>query len=248
MVSAEDTNHPNFAQLPDVIVRVAELDVSLYPMLQHRWSVDERVYAFWVNKNAIKAIPINAFMEIGIIGTQLNQAAFADGTKNGRIPRFLENWVNMTHLIIISSHDNSGAVMNNATADVDNMILLPVVAGLITNCCPVDVQFVCLELELDYTILSARLGSPIAKVVYYLEFPQISIDLANGAGVDRSLITWHGATNLPALLVEQLCTNVLEEGPYENPIDLSAARDFSTEVTTDDEVFSTILPKRKKYE
>ena len=51
-------------------------------------------------------------------------------------------------------------------------------------------------------------------------------------------------SHLHTVTVEQLCTDVLEEGPYLNLIDLSAARDFSTEATINGELlYKTIQNK-----
>ena len=65
-----------------MIIRVAKSDVSLYPPLMSGCSVDECAYAFHTNKNATEVIPTDAHMKIDIFGTQLNQAAFADGAEN----------------------------------------------------------------------------------------------------------------------------------------------------------------------
>ena len=65
-----------------MIVRVARSDVSLYPTLEQGSTPAERAYAFHINKNAIEAIPANARLKIDNMGTQLDQAVFADGAKN----------------------------------------------------------------------------------------------------------------------------------------------------------------------
>ena len=89
-------------------------DISLQPILEPGCSVAECAYAFHINSNAIKAVPANARLKIGIIGTQLNQAAFADGAKNEWVCKFPASWIDMAHPTIISFHNSSGAVINNA--------------------------------------------------------------------------------------------------------------------------------------
>ena len=72
--------------------------------------------------------------------------------------------------------------------------------------------------------------------MYYLNIPQTSINVANNANVTRSLVTFHGAADLPTLLVNKIQTGIIEEGPYDGPTDISAARDFSSEATINDEI------------
>ena len=130
----------------------------------------------------------------------------------------------MSNLSIISFHNSSGAVHNRATTAADSKILLPAVSGKISDCRPPDVRFVSLQLELDFATLAPNhVGRKILKVMYYLELPQTSIDVKNEAGDVRSLVTFHGATDLRTLLTDKIRTDILEEGPYDGPIDLSAA-------------------------
>ena len=64
----------------------------------------------------------------------------------------------------------------------------------------------------------------------------LGVDITNGLKAGRSLITWYGSENLWTLSVEQIGTDLLNEGAYMHPIDLSAARDFSTEATIKDKI------------
>ena len=60
----------------------------------------------------------------------------------------------MSNLSIVSFHDSTGAVVNNATTAADSKVLLPIISGAVTNCCPTDIQFVRLQLELDFVTLT----------------------------------------------------------------------------------------------
>ena len=71
--------------------------------------------------------------------------------------------------------------------------------------------------------------------MYYLELPESSDDLANGAGAIRSLVTFYGTADLRTLSVRDLRTEVLEQGPYDGPTDLSSARNFATKATMIDD-------------
>jgi hypothetical protein len=77
----EDELLTRFLPKPDVIVRVAKSDISLYPVLELDALPAERAYAFTINKNAIETVSADARLKLDVLGTQLNQAAFIDGAK-----------------------------------------------------------------------------------------------------------------------------------------------------------------------
>ena len=150
----------------------------------------EFAYAFHINKNAIEAIPADACLQIDIMCTQLNQASFTNGTKNEWIWHYKDNWLNMSKISIISFHNSTGVVVNNATTAANSKILLPMILGPVADYCPVDVRCVCLQLELDFVTLAPEfVSSKILKLMYYLNLPQTSFDIANGASVVRSLVS-----------------------------------------------------------
>ena len=80
--------------------------------------------------------------------------------------------------------------------------------------------------------------------MYYLELLQTSVDLANGAGMIRSLVTFHVTADLRTISVLGIRNEILKQGPYDGSIDLSAAADFVTEATVDDEVIETAIVKK----
>ena len=80
--------------------------------------------------------------------------------------------------------------------------------------------------------------------MHYLKLLQTSVNFANGAGVVCSLVTFHGTADLHTLSVKELWTVIIEEGPYNCPIDLTTARNFPTEATIDDEIcYENIIKK-----
>jgi hypothetical protein len=63
-------------------------------------------------------------------------------------------------------------------------ILLPVIDGAIANCCRPNVKFVRVQISLDFRAL-ANVDPPgltTLRVVYYVELPQTSRAMVNGAG------------------------------------------------------------------
>ena len=125
---AKAKNSLTFMTHPDVIARIAKSDVSFYLMLQHGWHVAKCAYAFHVNKNATEAISAEACLKIDFVDVQLNQAAFADGAKDEWICLFLRNLLNMDHLTIVSFHNSSGTVIDNAMTVLDERIFSPAIA------------------------------------------------------------------------------------------------------------------------
>ena len=241
----EDELLTRFLPKPDVIVRVAKSDISLYPVLELDALPAERAYAFTINKNAIETVSADARLKLDVLGTQLNQAAFIDGAKQQLLSHWRSSWIDMGFLSIVSFHDSTGAVMLNACTAADPKILLPCAAGIIANCRPPDVRFVRLQLELDFApVCPGATGNTILRAMYYLELPQTSVDLANGAGVIRSLVTFHGTADIRTLSVLGIRNEIIEQGPYDGPIDLSAAPDFATEATVDDEAIETAIIKK----
>ena len=241
----EDELLTRFNPKPDVIVRVNKSDVSLYPVLELDAQPAERAYAFTINKNAIENVPADVRLKLDVLGTQLNQAAFIDGAKQNLTHFWRISWIDMRYLTIVSYHDSTGAVIPNACTAADPKVLLPCAAGAIANCRPPDVRFVRLQLELDLApVCPGAVGNTTLKTMYYLELPQTSVDIANGAGAMRSLVTFHGTADIRTLSVQEIRTEILEQGPYDGPIDLSAAPDFATEATIDDEDIEMLVVKK----
>ena len=169
-MSTKENNSPPFVLKANVVVRITKSDILLYPMLEQDSTPAERAYAFHINKNAIEAIAADACSKIDIMCTQLNQDAFADGKKNEWIRHYEVTWLNVSTLSITSFHNITGAVVNNATTATDSKVVLPVIVGAVADCHPDGVQFVHLQLELDFTTLAPDFfGSKIIKVISYID-------------------------------------------------------------------------------
>ena len=121
----------------------------------------------------------DAHIKLDTVATQLSQSSFADRAKDEFIRKFTRNWMNMNYLTIILFHSSSVDVLNNEVTAVDSKVLKPVQAGLVADCCPVDVRFFFLQLTLNYTNMVARLGSSTLNVMYYLDLFQKNGNIAN---------------------------------------------------------------------
>ena len=99
--------------------------------------------------------------------------------------------------------------------------MLPCIASNLADYRPTGVRFI---FELDFAPVAPHAhDDTILKAMYYLELPQSSINLANGAGMVRSLVTFGDTADLRTLSICDLRNEVLEQGPYDGPIDLSPA-------------------------
>ena len=149
-MSTQDELLIPFIPKPDVIVRIAKLDVSLYPNLEQGTIPAEHAYDFPINKNPIENVSADARLKLDIMGTHLNQAAFINGTKNQLLSHWRACWMDMCYLCTVSFHDSTGLVINNAYMAANFKVLLPYIAGNLAHCRPPDVWFVRLQLELDF--------------------------------------------------------------------------------------------------
>ncbi len=100
-------------------------------------------------------------------------------------------------------------------------ILLPVQSGAANTCRAPGVKFVRVQLALNYADLNRINPAPntMLRGEYYIQLPQDSIDLTNGAGNPYRLTTFTGAVDLHTLTVEAIKRDILnathQDGPYD---------------------------------
>ena len=122
-------------------------------------------------------------------------------------------------------------------AAVDASILLPVQNGAANTCRAPGVKFVWVQLALKNADLNRIDPAPNTTLrgEYYIQLPQDSIDLINGAGNPYCLTTFTGAEDLCTLTVEAIKRDILDathqDGPYnllEPSFNLTSCRTEST--------------------
>ncbi len=94
---------------------------------------------------------------------------------------------------------------------VDASILLPVQDGAANTCRAPGIKFVRVQLALKYADLNLIDPAPNTTLrgEYYIQLPQNSIDLINGAGNPYRLTTFTGAEDLRTLTVEAIKPDIL---------------------------------------
>ncbi len=132
-------------------------------------------------------------------------------------------------LTILSFHDFQGARIDNTTIAGNPQVIKPVQNGVVGASRSQDVRFVRVQCTLDFgslTIVNPYPVSPILCVSYYIELPQSSRTMTNGAGGGYMLISYCGADDLRTLRPEEVKTQILHPVLQTGPVLLQAS-DFN---------------------
>jgi hypothetical protein len=187
-----------------VPVSVGHYQVNLYPKLSPSASVVERAHAFQICKSALSALNIDIRILFDSLGSQLNCMATIDGLVYNYMQIYKEVWFNPANLQILSFHDSTGTQINNTTIARNPAILLPVVNGPVADCRQKDVRYICVQLSLDFAELLGpqHIGASIIKSMYYIELPQMLVNMTNGAGAAYALTSYHGPADITSMTAE----------------------------------------------
>jgi hypothetical protein len=165
-------------------VQIDKMTVKLYPVVNSTMKLPERAHTFQINKTALAAPGIARCLMLDTLGAQLNLSAIVNGVLGDWTRHFHHDWCNFANLTILLFHNNSGAQVNNMTTTADSGVLLPVADGPIPACCKQNIQFVRVQLNLDFASLVTLdpPGVTVLHVEFYIELPQSSRDMLNGIG------------------------------------------------------------------
>ncbi len=183
--------------------------VNLYPKLSPSASIIERAHAFQICKSALSALIIDIHILFDALGSQLN--CTIDGLVYDYTQIYEEGWFNPANLQILSFHDSTGTQINNTTIARNPAILLPVVNGPVADCRQNDVRCVRVQLSLNFARLLGpqHIGASIIKSMYYIELPQTSVNMTNGAGAAYVLTSYHGPADITLMTAEQVLVNII---------------------------------------
>ena len=114
---------------------------------------------------------------------------------------------------------------------------MPVQDGNIADCRAAGVKFVRVQLELDFADLTIAAATPAPNVVlrgeYYIQLPQSSQNLANGAGAAYTLTSWIGPADLRTMAAAEVQRDILGYTHQDGPYDLLAPSFNLTSCRTD---------------
>ncbi len=201
-----------FAPLNPVDVSVGWMNVKLYPKIAPSMPVYEQAHAFQVNKAALKDLPANLRLIIDAFGSQLNASSTVKGILSDWRRFFHERWMDFAHLSISSFHNSQGKQMDDTTTANNAHVLLPVVNGVLADCCKQDMRFVRVQCTLDFAPLITVEPYPISStlcVSYYIELPQTMQGMMNGNNVAYNLTSYLGNGDLRTLLPEMVRDTIL---------------------------------------
>ena len=218
-----------FAPLDLVDVPVGRITVKLYPRITPAMPVHERAHAFQVNKAALKDLPTDLRLVTDALGAQLNASSTVEGILSDWRRYFNERWMSFDHLTILSFHDSKGARIDDTTIAGNPEVLKPVQDGAIASCRSQDVKFARVQCTLDFrplTTIDPYPVSSILRVSYYIELPQASRAMTNGAGGGYTLISFLGVDDLRTLSPDQVEAQVLNPVLQNGPVLLQAS-DFN---------------------
>jgi len=142
----------------------------------------------------------------------------------------------VNNLSILSFHKSNGDRIDTTTTAGDAAILLPVINGIYATCRQQDVCFARVQCTLDFADLTTVNPYPVATVLrmsYYIELPQTSRAMTNGACAAYTLVSFLGVDDIrtlsPKLMKSEILTPVHQNGPI-----MLAASDFNlTHANTD---------------
>ena len=172
----------------------------------------EKAMAFQQNKTALVSAKLDQKARILALADRLDLMLTAKLSLADWEHKLCRNWANFANLSILSWHSGNGNLFNNTVTAVDASILLPVQNGTANT----------VQLALNYANLNRIDPAPNTTLrgEYFIQLPQDSIDLINGAGNPYRLTTFTGAKDLRTLTVEAIKRDILDATHQGRPYDL----------------------------
>jgi len=223
-----------FAPRALVPVNIGRGTVNLYPVIDQSMATHERAHAFHINKTALSSQHIDLRVQLDALGHQLNLSATVDGVINDWLRHFHDQWCDFAVLQILSFHNTAGDEVTNTTTAADPSVLLPVVDGRLDDCRK-NVKFVRVQSSVNFISLNVLddPGPTTLRIEYFIELPQTTVQMANGAGNAYNLTTFHGTADLRTLSSADVKTQILDYTLQDGPVLLQAASFGATGARTD---------------
>ena len=196
--------------------------MSLYPKVDASMSDPEKAMAFQQNKTALASAELDQKARILAMADRLDLMLTAESSLADWERKLRNNWANFSNLTILSWQGGNGTINPNTVTVADASILLPVQNGAANTCRAPGVKFVRVQLALNYADLN-RIDLPPNTTLrgeYYIQLPQDSTDLTNGAGNPYRLTTFTGAADLRTLTVEAIKRDILDATHQDGTYDL----------------------------
>jgi len=234
-----------FAPRALVPVNTGRGTVNLYPVIDQTMATHERAHAFHINKTALSSQNIDLRVQLDALGHQLNLSATVDGVINDWLRYFYDRWCDFTLLRILSFHNTKGDEVNDTTEAGDSSILLPVIDGNYATCRK-NVKFVRVQISVNFIdlVVIDDPGPTTLRMEYFIELPQSTVQMANGAGNAYNLTTFHGTADLRTLSSREIQAQILDLTLQDGPVELQAASFGATGARTDSFAIKTDIQEK----
>jgi len=244
-LSAASSGGP-FAPRALVPINISRATVNLYPVINQSMATHERAHAFHINKTAHSSQIIDLRAQLDALGHQLNLSATVEGVINNWLRYFYDRWCNFHQLPILSFLNTKGDKVTDLTNVTDSLILLPVVNSAL-NTCQKNMKFVHVQLSVNFIDLVTidNPGPTNLRIEYFIELPQTTRQMTNGAGNAYNLTTFHGTTDLCILTSQEIQAEILDYTLQDGPVELQAASFGATSARTCS--FAIGLTSRRKF-
>jgi hypothetical protein len=228
-----------------VPVNIGRGTVNLYPVIDQSMATHEQAHAFHINKTALSSQHIDLRAQLDALGHQLNLSATVDGVINDWLRYFYDQWCDFTQLQILSFHSTQGDEVNNTTAAGNSSVLLPVQNGRLDDCRK-NVKFVRVQSTVNFINLNVLNdpGPTILRMEYFIELPQTTVQMTNGAGAAYNLTTFHGTSDLRMLCSQEVRAQILNHTLQDGPVELQAASFGATGARMDSFAIKTEIQEK----
>ena len=161
-----------------VSITIGRQYVNLYPVVDNTMGAHERAYAFHVNKTNLAALLITPRQMLTALAHQIGQDTSIQGDISDFLHRFSTVWCDFSKLTVVSFHDSVGEHIPDTTTVADPAILLPVQNGAVITCRALDVRFVYVRADIDY---SDKIASGVCtfRTEYFIELPQATYNMTD---------------------------------------------------------------------
>jgi hypothetical protein len=208
-------NQMGFTPLDLIDVSIGHISAKLYPKISLAMPVHECAHAFQVNKAAFTNLRTNFCLILDVFGMQLNASLTVGGILSDWRQIFKDQWMDFAHLTILSFYRSNGDRIDDTTLATNPKVLLPIMNGALAGCQKQDVKFVCMQCTLDFATAAGLIAidpypaSTTIRASYYIELPQGSCALTNGAGAPYNLVSFLSAADLRTWTPVQVRDDIL---------------------------------------
>jgi len=212
MMSSSNSSFTPKALVP---IKVVGQHVHLYPIIDETMEVHERAYAHHVNKTNLSLLDTSPRQVMTAFGHQIGQSTAIEGEMTDFLRRFSDQWSDLQRLTVVSIHDSVGEVIGDTSVAGTIATLLPIQNGAITACRRADIRFLYVRSNIDFSDKIDNVALARYETEYFIELPQTTHAMLNGANNPYTLTTFGGPDDLnaytPADVIVHITSGTLQQ-------------------------------------